>query len=321
METSEFQKWLARIDDLTPIQRSRAMEALGNDAKDGESVAIIEDSVAGERCCPRCNKPGAAKRGVVDGLQRYRCGHCGKTFNAVTGTSVSGLRKREKWLQYCEALRDGLTLEKAAEHCGIHPSTAFRWRHRFLKTFSDNKPQKLQGIVEADEMFFLESLKGQKELPRPARERGGKAQHPGTSGEQIPVLIARDRSGETFNAVLDGLGKEQIGAVLKPVLGQDILLCTDGSRSFKAMAKDAGIEHQAVNLKAGIRVKDHVYHVQNVNAYDSRLRGWLRKFNGVSTHHLGSYLGWRRFLDCLPEEAKNPKSWLIGILRPLPGWG
>mgnify|MGYP001413768698 CR=1 FL=1 len=318
METSEFQKWLARIDELTPIQRNRAIEALGSDAKDGESVAIIEGLVSDDRRCPQCNKPGAIRRGIVDGLQRYSCNHCRRTFNAITGTSVSGLRKKDKWLKYCEALKEGLTLEKAAEHCGIHPRTAFRWRHRFLKLFSDNKSTKLNGIVEADETFFLESCKGQKELPRPARQRGEKATRPGLSGEQIPVLIARDRSGETFDAVLEGLSKEQLGAALKPVLGNDVLLCTDGSRAFKAMAKDAEIEHQAVNLKAGIRVKDHVYHVQNVNAYDSRLKGWLRRFNGVATRYLGSYLGWRRFIDCHPEDASNPKSWLIEALRPVP---
>lgn len=26
-----------------------------------------------------------------------------------------------------------------------------------------------------------------------------------------------------------------------------------------------------------------VYHVQNVNAYDSRLKSWIRRFHGVAT--------------------------------------
>ena len=67
-----------------------------------------------------------------------------------------------------------------------------------------DKALELSGIAEADETFFLESFKGQRELPRPARERGGKAAKPGISDEQIPVLIARDRNGETFDAILDG---------------------------------------------------------------------------------------------------------------------
>ena len=38
-------------------------------------------------------------------------------------------------------------------------------------------------------------------------------------------------------------------------------------------------------------------HVQNVNAYDSRLRGWMQRFKGVATKYLDSYLGWFRMLD------------------------
>ncbi len=29
-----------------------------------------------------------------------------------------------------------------------------------------------------------------------------------------------------------------------------------------------------------------VYHIQNVNAYDSRLKGWMHRFNGVATKYL-----------------------------------
>ncbi|MDP3331599.1 MAG: IS1595 family transposase, partial [Methylococcaceae bacterium] len=40
-----------------------------------------------------------------------------------------------------------------------------------------------------------------------------------------------------------------------------------------------------------------VYHVQNVNAYDSRLKTWMQRFHGVATHYLSNYLGWRRLVD------------------------
>ena len=39
------------------------------------------------------------------------------------------------------------------------------------------------------------------------------------------------------------------------------------------------------------------WHVQNVNAYVSRLRGWMQHFKGVATKYLDSYLGWFRMLD------------------------
>ena len=61
---------------------------------------------------------------------------------------------------------------------------------------------KMNGIVEADETYFLESFKGQRKLLRPARKRGGKAVKKGTSKEQVPVLVVRDRHGETADCRL-----------------------------------------------------------------------------------------------------------------------
>ena len=58
-----------------------------------------------------------------------------------------------------------------------------------------------------------------------------------------------------------------------------------------------GIAHRPINLAVGIRVVGKVYHVQNVNAYDSPLKTWVRRFHGVATHYLPSYLGWRRLID------------------------
>ena len=317
MKPTEFQKWLTQADDLTPHQRQHAINTLDAPVLDRAGHDIIEERIAEERCCPRCNLPGATRHGIVSGLQRYRCKHCKRTFNALTGTPMARLRKKEKWLEYSEVLKDGISIAKAAERCDVDPTTAFRWRHRFLQSFAKDNASKLSGIAEADETFFLESFKGQKELPRQARKRGGKAKKPGLSTEQIPVLIACDRNGEIFDSILKGTDAKSLGAVLKPVLGIDTLLCTDGSRSLKAMAKEAGIAHQALNIKAGVRVKERIFHIQNVNAYHSRLKGWMQQFNGVATRYLGSYLGWRRFVERNKEEAGNPKSWLIEAIGPV----
>jgi hypothetical protein len=52
-----------------------------------------------------------------------------------------------------------------------------------------------------------------------------------------------------------------------------------------------------VNISAGERVRAKTIHIQNVNGYHSRLKGWITRFKGVSTRWLPNYLGWRRMLD------------------------
>ena len=51
--------------------------------------------------------------------------------------------------------------------------------------------------------------------------------------------------------------------------------------------------HIALNASAGERT-DGSYHIQNVNAYISRLKQWMARFKAVATKYLASYLGWRR---------------------------
>ena len=43
------------------------------------------------------------------------------------------------------------------------------------------------------------------------------------------------------------------------------------------------------------------FHIQNVNAYDSRLKEWMIRFHGVATKYLHNYLGWRRLLERYQE--------------------
>ena len=55
------------------------------------------------------------------------------------------------------------------------------------------------------------------------------------------------------------------------------------------------------------------YHMQNVNAYDSRLKTWVRRFHGVATHYLHNYLGWRRLID-RSHDTVSPATFLSAAL-------
>jgi hypothetical protein len=44
------------------------------------------------------------------------------------------------------------------------------------------------------------------------------------------------------------------------------------------------------------------FHINNVNAYHSRLKEWLRPFHGVATKNPPNYLGWRRTLEALGQK-------------------
>jgi transposase-like protein len=190
--------------------------------------------------CPHCAGRDIVGWGRSDGLLRFRCKSCGRTFNALTKTPMAHLRKKEKWLAHAQAMIEGMSLAKTAKLCGVHPTTAFRWRHRFLRAPADDKPRSLSGLVEADETFILESFKGRwSDLPRKARKRGGTARHPGPYQDNIPVLVARDRKGATFDAVLPHDDNASIAAMLAGVVTPANHLVGDGGKPLAAFARQA----------------------------------------------------------------------------------
>jgi hypothetical protein len=52
-------------------------------------------------------------------------------------------------------------------------------------------------------------------------------------------------------------------------------------------------------------------HINNVNAYHGRLKEWVRRFHGVATKNLPSYLSWRRTIEALGA-ATTPEAWIMG---------
>lgn len=313
MKAHDFKGLLKVIEGLSPAQKQRLKEVLEGTSDEAAVLSLIEEGGMAQHHCPACDGEMLYRWGRMKGLQRYRCRACGKTFTALTGTPLARLRHKGKWLQYAQALQEGVSIRAAAMRCGIAKNTSFKWRHRFLQQPACEKAHHMQGIVEADEAFFLESFKGQRHLSRPARHRGGKAAKRGTSVEQIPVLLVRDRHEQTADFRLSGTAAQDIEPILQPLLAPDAVLCTDGAAAYKIIARHAGIAHRPVNIAGGVRVLAGVYHIQNVNAYTSRLKGWMGRFHGVATRYLDNYLGWRRMIERLNAD-KLPLAYLASAL-------
>jgi transposase-like protein len=125
--------------------------------------------------CPHCAGREVVGWGRSHGLLRFRCKSCGRTFNVLTKTPMAHLRKKEKWLDHARAMIEGKSLAKTAALCGVHPTTAFRWRHRFLRAPASDKPRGLRGIVEADETLNPSRAAG----PTCRERRESAAERPG----------------------------------------------------------------------------------------------------------------------------------------------
>jgi hypothetical protein len=82
--------------------------------------------------------------------------------------------------------RPGDTVSKAAKRCDIDDTTVFRWRHRCLAALTLDKPERLGGILAADQRFILGLFH------RPARQPSRPGAHARRQGGQTASVQGTD---------------------------------------------------------------------------------------------------------------------------------
>lgn len=300
MTPSELRRLMSAVGGLSADEIEKVKQALS--AREGQ---VVRDTVECERlakvtACPHCGSLRFAKDGHANGRQRFRCKEqeCGRTFNALTGTPLARLHMAEKHLENAMLMADGHSIRTVAARLGVSVPTAFKWRHRFLQYPISVQPASLTGVVEADETFFLESFKGQRQnLPRPAKKRGAPAQIPGLGPEQIPVLVARAReAGFTMTVRIKSRAAKHIAPELANKMAQDAVLVSDSAKAYRKVAKTLGVE--LIQVPRNVRHKTRgAVHINNTNSYIKGLQGWMKRFRGVATKNLPNYLAWHRILE------------------------
>jgi hypothetical protein len=102
---------------------------------------------------------------------------------------------------------------------------------------------------------------------------------------------------------------DQAVDALKSVVGPNTLLCTDGSGAFRKAAATLGVvTAKSIAVSHDGRALEGVYHVQTVNNYRERLKGWLNgSLRGVATKYMPNYLAWMRTLEWFKDQGARPE--------------
>jgi transposase-like protein len=227
--------------------------------------------------CPACGDSAKQRWGRTRGRTRYRCIACGTTFNVHTATAVAYTKRLDQWPLFLRLMNAGATLREAAVACGIHVSTAFRWRHATLQELRQRHAPELHGNVEVARFEFPLSFKGERELGD-ARTRGWDILHvEHVFVEKVHVLVMRTEDGSVRTLQC---GRDVLGTQLREF----------ARHRLEPDATLTGLELLRVSTyyRRGTRDVDH---------YERRLRGWLHRFHGVATRYLSRYLAWHRHRD------------------------
>lgn len=236
----------ATFSDLTKDEQIQLFNLLKEDCIDNEDAdmkdtytTIRENRFKEGLGCIYCGSVKVKRNGKYRERRRYLCRDCGKSFNDLSNTPISGTRYLGKWGTYFHMMVEGYTLPKIAKHLKIHISTAFYWRHKILFALRSMGYQMLKGIIESDETFFKETLKGRRALDRkPKKRRGGRDKKRGISSLKIAVVVAQNRNGQVI-AQKGGTGRvraEEIDAIIGSYIEPSSLLCTDTVTNYKKFA-------------------------------------------------------------------------------------
>ena len=300
MTPRELKRMMAAVAALSADEIETVKKALS--VREGQVVksAVEQARMASVRACPHCGSVRFVKDGHANGRQRFRCREtgCARTFNALTGTPLARLHMPEKHLENARLMAAGLSVRVTAERLGVSVPTAFKWRHRFLQAPMNLQPGPLYGLVETDETYILQSIKGQRGgLPRPPKKRGTPGRTRGLGPDQIPVLVAREREMKgTLTARIPTRSAASIAPVLAGRVVPDAVLVSDSAKAYRKVAKALNVSLMQVPANAKHKTQGTL-HINNANAYCSRLDGWLDRFHGVATKNIPNYLAWHRIID------------------------
>lgn len=296
LTTSEYNEFISRLSSLTRPE-------------DNIDAYIEEQRFSNGRICPICGSTKVVRNGKrKDGVQKFCCKECGRSFVAKTSTIVSGTRKSlETWIKYIECMMNWASVRESAERCGISDRTSFLWRHKILDAMQIiTNSVTLGGIVEADEAYLPISYKGNHkkskgfDMQRAPRKRGSEIHKRGLSKELVCMPCAVDRNGNSIGRATN-LGQctsNDINGLLGGKIKEQSTFCTDGNSVYRKFSKKEDLN--LIPLRGG-KAKKGIYNIQHINSYHSELKRFLGFFKGVSTKYLNNYIVWNNLVNFAKE--------------------
>ena len=164
----------------------------------------------------------------------------------------------------------------------------------------------LEGIVEADEAYVLESQKGIPVTTRKPRKHGEPATKRGLSDEQMCICVAADREGRVVARCVNRAKPtaDNIQEALGVRIGENGVFLCDGATAYNKLIETKNCQKIVLNNH-----KDYnkAYHLNTVNGLHSRLKAMLYRYRGVSSKYLNRYLALFTALEQAGRSVFHPE--------------
>lgn len=250
--------------------------------------------------CKQCGSVNFVKNGKDrNGHSRYLCRNCGKSFSNTVGTAVFRSHKSaDVWKKYISVMLDGGSIKRCASECAISVQTAFVWRHKILNALTSKSfSSTYHGLIEMDEMYVRISYKGNHSkskhfcMPRKPFKRGSDNRIPGNNAKaSVLCIVERDKGYSGIIPCRGNINLPLLTEIFDQRISDESIILTDGLWAYNQYFKNCNAEHIVLSSQKRKPTVSGPYHINNVNALQSRFRRFLFNYNGVSTKYLDNYL-------------------------------
>jgi transposase-like protein len=239
--------------------------------------------------CVHCGVPSSIRWGAFSGRQRYRCRACGRTFSDLTGTRLAHTKRLGRWPMALLLMEEAATLRRTALYAGIHPCTAFRWRHRVLGERHARTRSSFSHMLT----YQVQAFPPHRHSRLGNTSRGGAPQ----LIQRFLVAVGRQTRHARPELRFRWMGPEpsqpsagRLGELLGPWIGRTCTLTVRGRHCAGArLARSLGILWQDESRAAGSRALSDT---RLARAGGTEFRRWLRRFRGVAVRYAPNYLEW-----------------------------
>lgn len=224
--------------------------------------------------CPHCKSTNFIKYGKYNGIQRYKCKCCKRTFSLTTNSVWYYSKKKvDTWTNFIETMMEKETLRVAARQVKISLATAFFWRHKIMDAIcKENQVSKLEDSVHILCKKVLENHKGSRHIEKHNANYIWIVTAKGANDQIISEPISkRIWSYQAFNKIIYSKISEK--AVIKGYANRYI--CGVAKKHNEKFHRKEEVERDKI-----------------VENYMGMYCRWFSSFRGVATKYLKEYLNW-----------------------------
>lgn len=261
--------------------------------------------------CRHCESTKIVRRGhTPNGIQRFYCYTCHKTFTAVTNTIFENHKiSITEWIEFLLNLFNygSTTLISKVNKNSLN--TSIYWLHKVFLILEDYQINViLSEKVYIDEMFY-------KVIKSDIETKNGK-QLRGLSHNQYCIGIGYD--GKNIIAIVEGLGKtsfDRTNDTFKKHILPNSTLIHDDEKSHRELIKDLNLvdeSYKSTYLKA---LTDEENPLRPINHQCDLIRQFLNAHSGFDRKDLQNYLNLYCFMNrCHKNKLEKVEELLIMAL-------